>query len=264
MQRLTAEAVERAVNPTGRPFRFFDSIGSTNSEAMEWARVGAPDGAAVVAAHQTQGRGRWGRAWSSTPGQLLQLSLVLRPKMPLAQLGLITTALGVACAEAIEDSCGLKPAIKWPNDVRIGGRKAAGILVETQVTGSALDLAIAGIGINVGWTRENIPEELAHSATSLALELTAAGRQPPPLEKLLARLLDRFDIRYRSLPEASAGIVAAASERSDVLGRDVVIALSSNETMEGRALRLGPAGELELETPAGVRAVAAGEVRRLR
>lgn len=252
------------MSDTGRPFRFFESIGSTNTEAMEWARAGGSDGAVVVTAHQTEGRGRWGRTWASAPGKLLQLSLVLRPKMPLSQLGLITTALGVACAEAIEEACGFAATIKWPNDVRIAGRKVAGILVETHVAGSELDVAIAGIGINVGWTRDEIPAELAESATSLAAELSDTDDQPPSPARLLAPLLSRFEARYRALPDNAAGVVAAATARSDVLGRDVTIGLSSAATVEGRAVGLGASGELELETSEGRRSISVGEVQRLR
>ena len=254
--------LEGALRDAGRPHRYFEAIGSTNTEAMAWARDGAPDGAVVATGHQTEGRGRWGRAWASSPGKLLQFSIVLRPRLLLDQLGLVTTALGVACAEAIEAVCALSPAIKWPNDVRLEGGKVAGILVETHVTGPALDFAIAGIGINVGWTRDEIPGELLGSATSLAIELD--GRPAPPAPRLLLELLDRFDTRYKSLPGAAPDVVAAAAQRSEVLGRDVVVALSNESTIEGRALRLGPAGELELETADGPRSVSVGEVTRLR
>lgn len=261
MPGLDEASVRRALQGRGAPFRFFESIGSTNSEAIRWARGGAPDGAVVVTAHQTEGRGRWGRTWSSEPGKLLQLSIVLRPELPLDRLGLITTALGVACAEAIEDVSTLRPTIKWPNDVRLNGRKVAGILVETHVSGGALDAAVAGIGINMGWSREEIPAELEGSATSLAAE--ADGDVPAP-DLLLTRLLERFDLRYSALPARAADLIAAATGRSDVLGREVVIALSNDDTIEGRAAGLGASGELELETARGRREVAVGEVRRLR
>lgn len=265
MDRLTSDVVEGAVRGSfGRPLRFFDEISSTNSEAMEWARTGAPEGALVATAHQTHGRGRWGRTWSSEPGKLLQLSLVLRPKLAPARLGLVTTALGVACARAIERVAGLRATIKWPNDVRVRDRKVAGILVETQVTGPVLDAAVAGIGINTGWSREEIPAELRSSATSVAAELEDEGREPPPPADLLAAFLDDFETIYRSLPGGAPQLVREASDRSDVLGRHVAIALSSEESIEGRALRLGASGELDLDTPDGLRSVSVGEVRRLR
>ncbi|MFP5351825.1 MAG: biotin--[acetyl-CoA-carboxylase] ligase, partial [Actinomycetota bacterium] len=107
---LSQATVEESLGGAfGSPLRFCEEIGSTNTEALAWAKQGAPEGALVVTNHQTQGRGRWGRSWSSAPGKLLQFSLVLRPAMEPGHLGLVTTALGVACAQAIEALCGLDP-----------------------------------------------------------------------------------------------------------------------------------------------------------
>lgn len=259
---LSADAIEEAVGGAfGRPLRFFEEIGSTNTEALAWAKKGAPEGAVVVTDHQTQGRGRWGRSWSSAPGKLLQFSLVLRPAMEPGHLGLVTTALGVACAEAIEQLCEVQPTIKWPNDVRIGGRKVAGILVETELAGSSVEVVVAGMGINVGWSADEVPEELRETTTSLTL---AAEGQPPDRPRLLGAILSAFEGRYRGIPARSDGLVREASARSDVLGRDVTVALATDETVSGRALRLSPLGELELETDGGIRALSVGEIARLR
>ena len=248
----------------GRPLRFVESIGSTNSAALTWAHHGAPEGAVLATDHQTEGRGRWGRGWSSSPGKLLQFSLVLRPTIPLEGLGLITTALGVACADAVESTCGLETTIKWPNDVRVNGKKLAGILVESQLAGAALEVTIAGMGVNVGWTRSEIPEEIADDATSLAAELEGTGREVPSRAALLAAILLRFEELYRPLPAGAPDLVDAATRRSDVLGHEVVVGLSDDRTVEGRAVRLLPTGELELETQDGTMALAVGEIRRLR
>jgi BirA family biotin operon repressor/biotin-[acetyl-CoA-carboxylase] ligase len=246
----------------GRPLRFFEEIGSTNTEALGWASDAAPEGALVVTNHQTQGRGRWGRSWSSAPGKLLQFSLVLRPRLAPDELGLITTALGVACAVAIRNLCALEPTIKWPNDVRVGGRKVAGILVESELSGGSVDVAVAGMGVNVGWVAEEVPEELQDTTTSLAIEL-GSGREIDRAQ-LLAGILTTFESRYLSLPASGESLVEEASERSDVLGRDVVVALSTDETISGRAVRLRPGGELELETEDGLRVLSVGEIARLR
>ncbi len=261
---LSAQSLERVLpDGFGRPFRFFDEIGSTNTHAMEWARAGAPEGAIVVTNHQTQGRGRWSRSWISAPGALLQFSLVLRPRLALDRLGLVTTALGVACAEAIELTTGLGCTIKWPNDVRVSGKKVAGILVETHLVGPALDVAVAGVGVNVGWSRSEIPDDLRDVATSLAAELGPEAGRPSRVE-LLATLLRCFEARYLGLSRSAAALITDATARSAVLGRDVVVALSSEEVVEGRATRLLDDGRLEVETRAGSRALAAGEILRLR
>lgn len=259
---LTQASIEGSLRGGfGSPLRFFEEIGSTNTEALAWAKQGAPEGALVVTNHQTQGRGRWGRSWSSAPGKLLQFSLVLRPAMEPGHLGLVTTALGVACAQAIGTLCDLEPTIKWPNDVRIDGRKVAGILVETELSGSSVEVVVAGMGINVGWTTDEIPDELRDSTTSLRL---ASGGAPPDRVELLAAVLGAFEGLYRGLPATAGDLVVKAAARSDVLGRDVTVALATDETVSGRALGLSPLGELELETEGGIRVLSVGEIARLR
>lgn len=259
---LSADAVERTLRgDLGSPLRFFAEIGSTNTEALEWAKKGAPNGALVVTNHQTQGRGRWGRLWSSAPGKLLQFSLILRPRLLPGQLGLVTTALGVACAEAIEALCRVQPTIKWPNDVRIDRRKVAGILVETELSGSSVEVVVAGMGINVGWSAEEVPEELRDTTTSLHI---ATGGNPPDRVELLRAVLEAFERRYRDLPGNAAVLVHDASARSDVLGREVTVALATDETVSGRAVGLSALGELELETGADLRVLSVGEIARLR
>ncbi|MDQ3940065.1 MAG: biotin--[acetyl-CoA-carboxylase] ligase, partial [Actinomycetota bacterium] len=134
---LSAERIDDALRGRfGRPLRYHESIDSTNRDALEWAAAGAPEGAVVTTDHQTAGRGRWGRSWSSTPGRLLQLSVILRPGLPVTDAGVVTTAVGLACAESVDELTGVPAQIKWPNDVTVGGRKLAGILVESVVTGA--------------------------------------------------------------------------------------------------------------------------------
>lgn len=262
-ERFSQTTIEQALaGDFGRTLRFFEEVGSTNTEALAWAKQGAPEGALVVTDHQTRGRGRWGRSWSSAPGKLLQFSLVLRPKMRAERLGLISTALGVACADAVQELCGVQPTVKWPNDVRINGRKVAGILVETELSGTSVDIVIAGMGINVAWAAEEIPIELRDTTTSLAVEVGEAAR--PSRSALLAEVLKVFELRYRGLPAHADRLVAAATARSDVLGRDVTVALATDEIVRGTALRLSQAGELELQTSDGVRVLSVGEIARLR
>ena len=260
-ETFSAETIERALSGYfGQPLRFFEEIDSTNTEAVRWAAEGAPQGAVVVTNHQSAGRGRWGRSWSSHPGKLLQFSVVLRPSIPLDKAGLITTAAGVACAEGIEETSGLKTRIKWPNDVRVDGRKLCGILVETHVVGPRLEAAVAGIGVNVGWTEQEIPAELAETATSI----TAAGGGLPSRAALLASILGAFERRVPALHEGPGDLIEAASARSDVLGHEVRVRLSTGAETVGVARRLTKTGRLELETADGVQAIGVGEVEQLR
>ncbi|MBA3348995.1 MAG: biotin--[acetyl-CoA-carboxylase] ligase, partial [Actinobacteria bacterium] len=147
---LSAEAIEAVVGGSlGRPARWFDAIGSTNDEAWAWARDGAPEGALVVADHQTQGRGRWDRAWVDRAGSSLMFSVVLHPHGAIEAVSLLTTAAGLACAEAVEAVSGLRTGLKWPNDVTLGGKKLAGLLVESATLGGRVETAVVGCGVNV-------------------------------------------------------------------------------------------------------------------
>jgi BirA family biotin operon repressor/biotin-[acetyl-CoA-carboxylase] ligase len=250
----------------GRPFRYFDEIGSTNSEALEWSREGAPHGALVVTDHQTEGRGRRGRGWFSEPGIALQLSLILRPVLPLDVFGLVSTALGVACAEAIEELTPLKLSLKWPNDVTVGGRKLAGILVETRVAGHEVDVAVAGLGINVSAPAE-WPSALAGSTTTIATELELIGADVHlDRSQLLAGVLEKIENVY-PLVETGRGaveILRRATERSQILGQEVVVHRAGGESVRGMATRLLPSGALEVASEGAHLSLQAGEIEHLR
>jgi BirA family biotin operon repressor/biotin-[acetyl-CoA-carboxylase] ligase len=176
------------------PVRPFERLGSTNDEAARWADQGAPDLALVVAEEQTAGRGRAGRSWHTPPGAALALSLILKPPFPgvLDAQGLSArlTGLGaLAVSQALSQDYHLETKIKWPNDVLLGGRKVAGILVEAHWQGDQIAAVILGIGVNVGY--ESVPPEaeLLFPATCVQAGLENAPPRPLLLRAILAQLL---------------------------------------------------------------------------
>src|SRR4051812_38029108 len=142
--------------------RWVPSTGSTNTDVLELARAGAPEGLVVVADHQTAGRGRRGRSWEAPAGAALMGTILLRP--PAAVAGWATAAVGLAAVDAITAQAGVAPALKWPNDLVWPGdrtapdRKLAGILAEADWHDDRVAVAV-GIGINVAWGGA-MPEEL--------------------------------------------------------------------------------------------------------
>ena len=122
----------------------FEEVGSTNDIALGMARHGASEGTVVITRSQTKGRGRRGRKWFARPGESVIMSVVLRPELPLNRYSELAFVAAVAVAECLEDKCGLEPSLKWPNDVLVGDRKIAGILIESE-----RGAAIVGIGMNV-------------------------------------------------------------------------------------------------------------------
>ncbi len=173
--------------------RYFDSIGSTNDEALDWATSGAPDFSLVIADEQTRGRGRLDRKWFTPKGSGLALSLILRP--PADHTPHLSRTVGLA-ALSMAESCsrlGLSPRIKWPNDILLNGKKTAGILIENIWSGDEVDSLVIGMGFNV--YKDSVPpaELLQFPATSLEDEL---GKTPPEREEIIFNILSGF-LRWR-------------------------------------------------------------------
>jgi BirA family transcriptional regulator, biotin operon repressor / biotin---[acetyl-CoA-carboxylase] ligase len=240
------------------PLRYYSSIGSTNDEAASWIDQGAPDLALVVADEQTHGRGRAGRQWFTLPDSALAVSLVLRftqvdqPERLVARL----TALGaLAISDALSLDYGLPTQIKWPNDVLINRRKAAGVLSEAFWQGDQLHAAVLGLGVNV--TPQAIPpaSELIYPATSVEGE---AGHPVDRLE-LLKAILSYLLKRKASLD--SAQFLRDWENRLSFHGEWVQI-LEGGRTMQGQILRLNEDGSLRLLTRDGQEiSVYTGDVR---
>src|ERR1041384_139030 len=169
--------------------KYFDSIGSTNDEALAWAASDAEDLSLVIADEQTAGRGRLDRKWFTPKGTALAFSLILRPTA--AEKSYLSRIVGLA-ALAVVDALrtrGLVAQVKWPNDVLLNGHKVAGILVESVWSGEEVDCVVIGIGINV--LKEAVPpaEYLQFPATSLEESLGADVDREQILNDILAGLI---------------------------------------------------------------------------
>jgi BirA family biotin operon repressor/biotin-[acetyl-CoA-carboxylase] ligase len=181
---LSPEAVEpRLRGRFGWPYEYVASTPSTQLLLPP----GAPEGALVAAGEQTAGRGRLGRRWFAPAGTSLLCSLQLRPVVPSERLPELTGVAARACAEAIAALTVLEPALKFPNDVLVGGRKVAGILAEARD-----ERVVLGLGVNVNVAAAELPQEVDLPATSLLVE---TGRELDRAE-LLAELLERLERGY--------------------------------------------------------------------
>jgi BirA family biotin operon repressor/biotin-[acetyl-CoA-carboxylase] ligase len=243
--------------------RWFDEVGSTNTELMAVARTGAPEGVVMVADHQRAGRGRLGRTWSAAPGTSLLVSVLLRPSLPDGEVPLVSTAAGLAAADAVQAAAGIRPGLKWPNDLVVPGvrgvpgsddRKLAGMLAE-----SSPPAVVVGIGFNV--TAGAYPAELAGAAISCE---EAAGR-PVDRAELLMCFLEALERRYAVLLAGGAETTLAAyGEDSATLGRPVRVEMPGG-VVEGTAARLLSGGELVVVDGDGNETVvSAGDVIHLR
>jgi BirA family biotin operon repressor/biotin-[acetyl-CoA-carboxylase] ligase len=177
-------------------------VTSTSDVLKDLARAGAPEWSVIVADAQTAGRGRHGRAWRSTPGNL-HLSVLLRPRAAPAAWGRIPLLAGLAVAEALE-APGLDPRVKWPNDVWIGGRKVAGVLVESASAGAGIESAVVGVGVNVA----AVPEGLDAEARAGAACLAELG-DPRDALAVAAAVLARIRVWYHRLAAGGGDVIAA-------------------------------------------------------
>ena len=223
-------------------------VDSTQAVAFALAADGAADRTVVVAQAQTAGRGRRGRLWIDEPGASLLTSIILRPRLEPARLPTLSLAAGVAVVEALERVTGLKPRLKWPNDVLVDGRKLAGILLESRIGPSPL--VVLGIGVNLA--QRVFPADLAERATSVRL---ATGRRVDA-DALLTALLESLDAwRTRLETEGWAPIRERWRALTETLGRRVSI-----DGVEGVAVDVDEDGALIVAEGDVRRRVVAGEV----
>jgi len=255
---------ETAADPgrrIGHAVEVHESIGSTNDRAR--ARLAQPggEGVAILAEEQTAGRGRHGRTWTSPPGRNLTVSLALRPALPATSAWMLSAAAALALREACHEAVGsgaLRVGLKWPNDlVAPDGRKVAGILTETVVSGDRLAQAVIGSGVNVNWPRAEMPPEIAERAASL-VELAGA---PVDRVRLLGAYLAALE-RWILALEAGSSPLEAYRAASWLDGRMVRVAVAG-EALDGRVVGIGADGALLIDR-AGVRTrVGHGEVLRV-
>ena len=229
----------------GRRIMFFQNLGSTMDEADRHGAAGVEDGTVVVAETQQVSRGRFGRSWVSQPGNLY-FSVVFYPTLKV--LPLLSPLAGVAVVRAIAKTTGLRPLIKWPNDVLVGGKKVAGILVESVISGEEVRYAVLGIGVNVALDPDALGEL---SATATSLNATAA--REVPREDLLRSLLQELDGLYRALQKGESPIEEWRS-LLDTLGRRVTASAGGESPAgltEGLAEGVDDVGNLQLRLDDG-------------
>lgn len=251
LQKLPAEC------PWRDTLYWYSSIHSTNTQAKELARQGAPHGTVLIAQEQTKGRGRLGRSFHSPEGLGIYLSVILRPNCKADKLMHLTCAAAVAMCNAVEQLCGIRPGVKWINDLVLEGKKLGGILTELSIdpkTGLA-EYAIIGIGINCLHKKEDFPEPLQSIATSLFM----AGLDTEP-ELLAAAMITALVQMDRSLLTNQAAIMAQYRRDCITIGKDIAVH-RADTVKPGKALDVDRDGALIVAFSDGtVGAVNSGEV----
>lgn len=188
-QRINRIVKALVNNRLGKPLLFFEEIGSTNDVLKERATAGAPEGCLVVAGRQTRGRGRLGKKWLSLPSQGVYLSVLLKPRWSALEAAFINMLATVAVARALERFGLENVMLKWPNDILARGRKIAGVLVESRVSGSQIDFVALGIGVNV----RHQPGDLAEFEHATSCRMEGVDVE---CDDVLVRVLNELDACY--------------------------------------------------------------------
>lgn len=238
----------------------FDSLPSTNLEAIKRAAEGAAEGLCVVAAEQTAGRGRRQREWVSPRGAGLYFSIILRPQFDQSSWPLLTLMAAIAVHDGLLAACFLETDIKWPNDILVDEKKLCGILAETVETplGRAV---VVGIGINL--TQSAFPPALETIATSVEAATSAKSESAKVLEALMRALASNYEVLNQ--PDGNEKIIHSWCMRSSYCHGKLIRVTDGIETLLGTTRGLERDGALRVETDDGeIKVLRAGDVSSLR
>ncbi|OHB77927.1 MAG: biotin--[acetyl-CoA-carboxylase] ligase [Planctomycetes bacterium RBG_16_59_8] len=244
---LSAAAVREGLRTrvVGKRVTCLGVVDSTNEEAWHEALAEAEEGSAIFADEQRKGRGRMGRLWHSPRGKGLLCSVILRPRLPVDKINVMTAIGALAVVDTLKTAARIDAVVKFPNDVLVGGRKIAGILVESRFIAGTADVFVLGVGLNVNVASNEFPPELRERATSLRVE---SGRDTG-MVLAARRLLESLDRWYDAVTGGRFDEIAAAWRSASMIrGKRVRITEGEHlftgtvddvDPVEGIILRLG-------------------------
>ena len=221
----------------------FEEISSTMDEAFRLGMSGVPEGALVTAEYQLKGRGRMGRPWVSSRGKGVYFSLLLRPQLTLSDVSKLTLLSAVAISEAVEKHTGLRPLIKWPNDLLLGGRKIAGILTELRAEVDRVEFVVLGVGLNVNTSSKELPLVATSLKEVKGEEIGRVG--------LLKDILRSLEKRYLSLKKQGFDPVLEEWRRRSVTIGNHVRFEERGGLFSGVAIGLAKDGGLLIQLASG-------------
>ena len=241
----------------GKEILCFRKVFSTNSIAKFLANHSADEGTVLISEIQTKARGRSGKKWEAPDGGVW-MSLILRPNVPTARIGLITLATGVAIAKSIR-SLGVDAKIKWPNDVLIHGKKISGVLTEVNATFNEIDWIVVGIGIDSNLKLEDFSEDIRIGTTTLTEELPSKVDE----NELIAIFLNEFEKVYQLYKDGEIEtILKDWRDLADTIGKYVNITQTGGKITQGYVVGINHEGSLIIERQDGtLEKIISGELR---
>lgn len=251
--------IQRALSAArlGKRIHYFSEVSSTNLYAHRLAEKGGLEGEIVIAESQTEGKGRMGRSWISPPNLNLYLSVILRPKLPPLHAPQITLMSAVALAETVQSFVPFPPEIKWPNDVMVEGKKMAGILTESSCSPDSILFVVLGIGVNLNFPRELMPESIREGATSVMM----LAQRPVDRTAFALQLIQNLDRCYGDLEDRGFPFIAERwGSFFRLRGKRVRVEMFDRPIL-GKALGIDGDGALLLEDDTGTQQrIIAGDV----
>ena len=246
----------------GQQAYYFDSIDSTQNQALKMADDPANNGTVIVAAKQTGGRGRSGRKWISPKGGIW-ISIILKPKFDISITTLFPIASALALSIAIEKTFSIKPELKWPNDLTIKGKKVAGMLVDVSLESNKIENLVLGVGINFDVNVKQIEKTLKGTPNFYGVaSLNGEKENVKPLQLVQTFLLELERI-YKSLnAKQTKKIISEWTSRSSTIGKNVELD-TIDRKIKGKAIKIDEDGTLIISDNSKTHKVIAGDIVHL-
>ncbi|GAK11194.1 LOW QUALITY PROTEIN: biotin-protein ligase [Geomicrobium sp. JCM 19039] len=248
---LNESEVRKGLNTKhiGQYVRYEPVVSSTQDVMKEWYKQGAVHGAVVTTEEQTSGRGEMSRPWQAPQSKGIMFSLLVTPHLPLHTAPQLTLVTAVAVAKACEKVANVSVSIKWPNDLYIGSKKIAGILTEVQAEGSRVEMMVAGIGLNVNETTQEMVERgLEQKASSLYIETKQSWNR----KQLLQEIFSEFEHEYERWINEGFQSIRNDWERRALLYGQTVTVTDQHRVVKGKMVGITDDGVLRLEDETGV------------
>ena len=246
----------------GKQAYYFDSIDSTQNQALKMAQDTAKDGTVIVAAKQTGGKGRDGRKWVSPKGGIW-ISIILRPKFDISITTLFPIASSLALSLAIEKIFSIKPELKWPNDLTIKGKKVAGMLVDVSLESNRIENLVLGVGINFDVNARQIEKSLKGTPNFYGVSSLSDQKQNIKPVQLVQTFLLELEKIYTALNEKQIKkIISEWTSRSSTIGKNVEL-YTADSKIKGKAIKIDNDGALIVSENNKIHKVIAGDIIHL-
>jgi len=243
----------------GKQAYYFDSIESTQNQALKMANDPANNGAVIVASKQTGGRGRSGRKWISPKGGIW-ISIILKPKFDISITTLFPIASALALAIAIEKTFSVTPELKWPNDLTINGKKIAGMLVDVSLESNKIESLVLGVGVNFNVNIKEIEKTLRETPNFYGVASLSDHKTDVKPIQLVQAFLIELEKTYNSLnAKQTKKIISEWSKRSSTIGKNVEIN-TIDEKIKGKAVKIDEDGALVISDNGKTSRIIAGDV----